>query len=140
MGRNRYVICLLMLTLPACQQYKPEKLNSGKASSAALSPEPSEKEENAVNRVMSLPEMKQAGKEIQKGSKGKNHLAAYVETEPTAAEPYYWVKAGEDNGGSIVAGYMFTVNSKTGEIRYYDMTRDTMVTLAQWRKDNAVHH
>ena len=137
MKKNKYaaylLLCLLSPALPACRQPAPKKLNTQKA--VATQPPASAKEEDrAVNMVMNLPEVKQASQEIEKGSNGKHHLAVYVDTPPTNTDPNYWVKVAEDNGGSLVTDYMFTVDGKTHQIKYYDTAQDTLVTLDQWRK------
>lgn len=137
MSKNLHVsfllTCFLTLTLSACKQPEKKKFSKAKAATVAP-PESSKQEDQAVERVLDLPEMKQAARQIEQSSQGKNHLTAYVETPPTVAEPYYWVKVGEDNGGSIVTEYMFTVDQKSGAIKYDDLSKDTLITLQEWRK------
>ncbi|WP_462267391.1 hypothetical protein [Mucilaginibacter sp.] len=92
-------------------------------------------EDKAVDLIMKLDEVKRKNAEVEKLSQGKRRLSTYVETSPTAADPNYWVKVAENNGGSYVTYYTFAVHNKTGTIHYYDIERDTLISLEEWRKN-----
>jgi hypothetical protein len=85
-----------------------------------------------------LNEVKRKNALIMKESNGKRRLSTYVETLPTVADPYYWVKVAEDNGGSFVTYYSFGVQAKTHAIVFYDVMQDSLFSLSQWRKTTPV--
>ena len=91
-------------------------------------------EDIVVNLIMNLDEVKHKSAQVVKASKGDRHLSTYIEIRPTVTDPYYSVKVAEDNGGSYVAYYSFAVHSKTHEIAYYDVIRDSLISINQWRK------
>jgi hypothetical protein len=91
-------------------------------------------EDEVVNLIMNLEEVKRKTAQVKKLSKGKRTLMTYVETPPTGKDPNYWVKVSEDNGGSLVAYYTFAVDAKTHRIAYYDDIDDTTISLEEWRK------
>ncbi|QJD97212.1 hypothetical protein HH214_15715 [Mucilaginibacter robiniae] len=127
------LLCLTGSVIASCQPQK--KKNAQQISqAAAVKPAASNPEDQVVDLVMNLEEVKRKSAEVEKESKGKRHLSGYVETAPTIKDPNYWVKIAEDNGGSYVAYYTFAVDSKTHSIRYYDVVQDSLVSLSQWRQ------
>jgi tRNA A37 threonylcarbamoyladenosine biosynthesis protein TsaE len=61
-------------------------------------------------------------------------LELWFAARPDENTPYYWVKAGEDNGMSLVTHFDFYVYPKTMEVKFYDVVEDKVLTLAEWRK------
>jgi len=46
-------------------------------------------EDEVVNLILNLPEVKRKSAQVEKDSQGKRHLETYVETPPTAQDPNY---------------------------------------------------
>ena len=133
------VYSLLFLTglmLNACQS--PQKKEAVKHRQKTIKPAVTNEEDQVVSLIMNLDEVKRKDSLVKKESKGKRNLSTYVETPPTAADPYYWVKVAEDNGGSYVTYYSFGVQAKTHAIKYYDVVQDSLISLSQWRKTTPV--
>jgi hypothetical protein len=132
-----YFICSACLIISACQpQTQKESRENIKQ---AVKPEIAESEEDkVVALVMDLDEVKRKSAQVVKDSKNKRHLVTYIETPPTADDPYYWVKVAEDNGGSYVTYYSFAVHKITHNISYYDVMQDSLISIAQWRKITSV--
>ncbi len=78
-------------------------------------------EMEAIDTVMSLKEIIDLGKEIEKNSKGKNHLTGMITETPDDNEKgYYGVKIGEDTGDRVVGMYNFNVYIPEMKIMYDD--------------------
>ncbi|MFD1258351.1 hypothetical protein ACFQ3S_16215 [Mucilaginibacter terrae] len=133
---NYYLLWIIAITLVACQS--PQKKDGVKYQPKAIKPAVINEEDQVINMVMNLDEVKRKSALIAKESKGKRHLSTYVETPPTAAQPYYWVKVAEDNGGSYVTYYSFGVQAKTHAIMFYDVMQDSLISLSQWRNTTPV--
>jgi hypothetical protein len=150
--------CCLMLLASSCQDLKKPAqegnhrdkmitnnsrnqqptINDSTNNHEAISKEDdSKREDQIVNLIMNLEEVKQKAQEVEKLSHGKRHLSSYIETSPTTTDPYYWVKVAEDNGDNYVTYYTFAVDSKTQSIKYYDVINDSLVSLSQWRKSTS---
>ena len=126
------LFCLAFFTLTSCDHSKQGIKQLSPAVKAQL---PSVKpEDEVVNMIMNLEEVKRKTAQVKKLSKGKRTLTTYVETPPTDNDPNYWVKVSEDNGGSLVTYYTFAVDAKTHDIFYYDDIHDTTLSLEEWRK------
>ncbi len=126
-------LLLVILTFTACNQR--EKLavekNEPKQSSQSshiLS------EDEAVNLIKNLEEVKRKNELVVKDSQGKRHLSTYTEMLPTSKDPNYYVKVAEDNGGSYVTYYIFAVNSRSEAISFYDVLNDKLLSLHTWRR------
>jgi hypothetical protein len=128
-----FVILLTGIMLTACQPEKDKKTELPSVKTTAK-PATLNEQDQVVNLIMNLEEVKRKSEQVKTDSKGKRHLETYVETPPTAQDPNYWVKVAEDNGNSLVAYYIFAVNSKTRQISHYDEITDTLVPLSQWRE------
>jgi hypothetical protein len=125
------LIVIISLIFSACQQPKIQKAG---LHFQPLSKDPAlAKEVAVIDLVWNLEEVQRARNQVEKDSKGKRELSARVETTPTATDPNYWVKVGEDNGDNYVTRYTFTVNNKNKEIKYYDAVQDTLIPLSIWR-------
>ena len=130
----RYTLLfVLALTVFACKQAN-QKAAKQKHQNSIKAPAGIKTDDEAAKLILDLEEVKRKDAIVRKGSKSKRHLSVYVETPPTTADPNYWVKVAEDNGGSYVTYYSFAVNSKTRQISYYDVIQDAVIPLAQWRK------
>lgn len=130
---HKLLFCFALFTLAACQQ--PAKQEAKKiqqkpnAQSAVLS-----EEDQLIKLIMNLDEVKRKSLQVIQESKGKRHLATYMDNPPTASDTDYWVKVAEDNGDNYVTYYTFAVDKKTRQIRYYDVLQDSLISLSQWRK------
>jgi hypothetical protein len=129
---KHFLLCFIAVTVIACQS--PQKKEAVKHQQKSIKPAVINEEDQIIGLIMNLDEVKRKSALIKKESKGKRHLSTYVETPPTAADPYYWVKVAEDNGGSFVTYYSFGVHAKTHTINYYDVMQDSLISLSQWRK------
>ncbi|WP_158827425.1 hypothetical protein [Mucilaginibacter lacusdianchii] len=125
---------LVLLAFTACQQNPQNRAVKKNRIKPKTQPAVTSKEDQIVDLIINLEEVKRKGDQVEKLSKGKRHLSTYVETEPTAQDPNYWVKVAEDNGGSLVTYYTFAVDGKTKQIQYYDVVQDTVLSLKQWRQ------
>jgi hypothetical protein len=128
-----YILFLVSVVIISCQPADQKKVKKERKQvmDATVVPKP---EDQAVNLIMNLEEVKRKSEQVERDSKGKRHLSTYVETPPTDADLNYWIKVAEDNGGSYVTYYTFAVNSKNREISYYDAINDSLISLSQWRR------
>ncbi len=91
-------------------------------------------EKKILTKVLELPEVRERAKEIDSLSHHTRKLKVMIAGEPTEEEPYYYVKAVEDNGGNFVTHLHFYVDPKNMEIKVYDVVEDLTFTLEEWRK------
>ena len=91
-------------------------------------------EEQIAHMVMDLEEVKRKTAMVERLSKGTRTLSTYVESPPTAEDPYYCVKVAEDNGSNYVTYYTFNVSPVDYSISYYDVVVGEFIPLNQWRK------
>lgn len=91
-------------------------------------------EEQILNKVLALPEVNERADYINKETNGERHLEIWIAATPKETGSYYLIKAGEDNGMSMVTHFDFYVYPKTMEIKYYDIITDSELSLAEWRK------
>jgi hypothetical protein len=101
--------------------------NSAPAQNKAL-------EKKIIDTIFRLKEVRERANYVEKMSKGKNHLGVAIYGTPSKDEPYYWVKAWEDNGAGYVTHFNFYVFPKPFTIKFYDMDNDTIITLKEWRR------
>lgn len=132
------VILLTGIMLTACHPSPDKKVEQPGVKHTAK-PKAVSQEDEIVNLILNLPEVKRKSAQVEKNSKGKRHLETYVETPPTAQNPNYWVKVAEDNGNSLVAYYIFAVHGKTRQISVYDEVNDSLKPLSQWREETPVN-
>ncbi|RYY23137.1 MAG: hypothetical protein EOP41_06670 [Sphingobacteriaceae bacterium] len=119
--------------LAACQQPAKQEAKKTQQKPKVQATVLSE-EDQLINLIVSLEEVKRKSLQVKQESKGKRHLATYVDNSPTAGDTDYWVKVAEDNGDNYVTYYTFAVDKKTRQIRYYDVLQDSLISLSQWRK------
>ncbi|MDD3858752.1 MAG: hypothetical protein PHW83_01020 [Bacteroidales bacterium] len=92
-------------------------------------------EDKILNKVLALPEVKERADYIIKETNGERHLEVWIASTPKETGSYYLIKAGEDNGMSMVTHFDFYVYPKTMEIKYYDILTDSELSLAEWREE-----
>lgn len=93
----------------------------------------SPQEDELIDLIGKLPEIKRLGTEIEKNSKGEHHLALRVSSEPSDDQEYYGISVAEDNGDALVNYYTFYIYPGN-EIFYYDPIEDRELSLDEWRK------
>ncbi len=93
-------------------------------------------EDQMMDKILSLPEVKERADYVVKETKGERHLEIWIAARPKETGSYYLIKVGEDNGMSLVTHFDFHVNPKTLEIKYYDVLTDSELSLSEWRKQN----
>jgi len=126
-----------VLTFSSC--HDREKQTKVHEQKTLAKPDSVDQENQIVDLILNIEEVKRKSIRVKQLSKGKRHLSVYVENPPTPSEPYYWVKVAEDNGDNYVTYYTFTVNNKTRSISYYDAVQDSLISLSQWRKSTLVN-
>jgi len=88
------------------------------------------KEESKVcDLVVSLSVVRNADNYVRKVTKGKRHLFAYIPSNPTKEDKYYYVYVAEDNGMSYVTHLIFLVDPNTYDIKYLDTETDMCIPL-----------
>ncbi|HNQ67997.1 MAG TPA: hypothetical protein PKN32_06455 [Bacteroidales bacterium] len=93
-------------------------------------------EDQIIDKILELPEVKDRADYIVKETNGERHLKIWIAASPKETGSYYLIKAGEDNGMSLVTHFDFHVNPKTLEIKYYDVLTDSELSLSEWREQN----
>jgi hypothetical protein len=91
-------------------------------------------EEKILDTIFRLPECRERAAYIEKQTKGKRHLGIVIYERPSRENPYYWVKAREDNGMAYATHFNFYVYPKPFSIRYYDTVLDKATSLKEWRQ------
>lgn len=91
-------------------------------------------EEKILNTIFKLPECKDRAAYIEKQTNGKRQLVIAVYGQPSKGNPYYWVKAWEDNGTSYATLFNFYVCPNPFSIKYYDTVNDKVMSLSEWRQ------
>jgi hypothetical protein len=90
-------------------------------------------EDKILDTVLSLSEVKQEAKKVERLSHDKRHLSDVIYQKPSKDFNYYWVKVWEDNGGAYATHFNFYVQPKTLEIKFYDVVNDKLLDLKTWR-------
>lgn len=126
-------LLLVILTLTACNQRKNLSVEKNDPQQNSQSNR-NISEDEAVNLIKNLEEVKRKNELVVKNSQGKRRLSTYAETLPTPNDPNYYVKVAEDNGGSYVNYYIFAVNSRNKAISFYDVINDKLLSLNTWRR------
>jgi hypothetical protein len=125
----KYGLLYIGLSFIACDQHEKASVEKHQ-----LKPNQAISEDEAVNLITKLDEVRRKNELVVKESKRKRHLSTYVETPPTTEDPNYYVKVAENNGGSYVTYYIFAVNGKTSAISFYDVLNDKLLPLNTWRR------
>lgn len=134
-----FILPLLVCSCNSPEKKEPiEKSENNKTDSIAEVKPAISDEDKCVSMVEGLPEVNSLADEIEKNSKGKNHLSIWIAADPSETKiKYYWVKVGEDNGENVATLLNFYVDPKHDEILFYDMVNDSLTILDVWR-NNAV--
>jgi hypothetical protein len=94
--------------------------------------------EQAVARLMSLPELQAWGNSIEKRSSGKTH-GGLIEYDPAPRDvdgtPYYQFTFVENSEDSVRAWQGFLISTQRGEILVEDDISGELLTLERWRKE-----
>ena len=91
-------------------------------------------EKKIIDTIFKLKEVKQEADHVEKATKGKRHLGLVIYEKPSKNDPYYWVKAWEDNCSNYVTHFDFFVYTNPFEIKFYDTIEDTAISLKEWRR------
>jgi hypothetical protein len=91
-------------------------------------------EDKIIDKIFELPEVKERAAYIIKETKGERYLEIWIAARPDEDIPYYWIKAGEDNGMSLVTHFDFYVYPKTMTVKFYDVVENKVLSLAEWRR------
>jgi hypothetical protein len=94
--------------------------------------------EQAVTRLMALPELQAWGSSIEKRSSGKTH-GGVIEYDPAPRDvegtPYYQFTFVENGEDSVQAWQSFLVSTQRGDILVEDDISGELLTLERWRKE-----
>lgn len=91
-------------------------------------------EDMVIDKVFDIPEVKERAEYIKKETNDQRNLKIWIAARPNNNDDYYWVKAGEDNGMSLVTHFDFYVYPKTMSVKFYDVVEDKVLSLSEWRK------
>lgn len=92
-------------------------------------------EQRIIDTICSLPEVRQRAKHIEEQTMGKRHIVFWIEPNPAEGARYYdSVKAGEDNGMSLVTHFSFFVYPDSMKILYQEPLSDSAFSFETWRK------
>lgn len=93
-------------------------------------------EDKIIDTLFQLPEISARATLIEEQTHGNRHLKIWIADQPHPPDqPYYWVKAGEDNGVSFVSHFNFFVYPDPIRIMYFDTRNDRVMTLEAWRNE-----
>lgn len=126
-----FLFTLLMLAACGKKQDETKAADTNFTETSAV-PTDSLTEDEVIDMVFALPEVKERADYIEKETKGQRHMQALINQSPDATTTYYWVKAGEDNGTNFVTHFHFYVYPDR-RILYYDAANDTTLDLPTWR-------
>lgn len=94
--------------------------------------------EQAVRKLMALPELQAWGSSIEKRSGGKTH-GGVIEYDPAPRDvdgaPYYQFTFVENGEESVQAWQSFLVSTQRGDILVEDDISGELFTLDRWRKE-----
>lgn len=107
------------------------------ASAAPLATKATVSREQAVEKLMALPELKHWADAIEKRSEGARH-GALIETDPAPRDvngkPYYQLTFVENGDETAQALASFLVSHASGEILVEDDISGDLLPVEQWRK------
>lgn len=95
----------------------------------------SKTEDNLIDEIWRLPEVKALSDKIERESKGKRHLVGRISSEPSDDQEYYGISIAEDNGEALATYFEFHIYPDNS-IYYYDVVEDQELTLKEWRAQN----
>jgi len=91
-------------------------------------------EDRIIDTLLRVPQVVAQSKYMEKETKGERRLKLWIGSRPSEGDKYYWVKAGEDNGMSLVTIFDFHVYPDSMRIMYYDVAEDREMTLREWEE------
>ncbi len=99
-------------------------------------------ENRIIDTILKLKEVKERAEYVEKVTNGKRHLGICIYKNPSKDQPYYWVKAWEDNGSNYVTHFNFYVYRRPFQIKFLDTVEDTVISLKEWRRrmKNKISH
>jgi hypothetical protein len=121
-------------TLAAC---KPEPAAAPPKSAAPAPVAKAPSKEQAMARLMELPEIKVWSAQIEKASRGKAH-GAVIEDDPDPriinGKPYWQFTFVENRADAVHRRESFLVAQSGDEVLIEDTRTDTVMTLPEWRR------
>ena len=89
----------------------------------------------AIDKIFKFPEVKDINKQIDNKSKGAHSVSIMVRDEFNGDTSYYHFMVGDNlHEERYVNIFNFLLHKKTNEIKAYDPTLDTVLSLMDWRK------
>jgi hypothetical protein len=127
---------LALAALAACKGEKPAPPPTPAAVQAPAAP--TRTRDQAVAALMALPELKTWSDQIEKRSHGAAH-GAVIEDDPTPriveGKAYYQLSFVEDRKQDVHRRASFLVAHQGDEILVEDLDKDTLQSLAEWRRN-----
>ena len=127
---------LALAALAACKGEKPAPPSRPAAVQAPAAP--TRTRDQAVAALMALPELKTWSDQIEKRSHGAAH-GAVIEDDPTPriveGKAYYQLSFVEDRKQDVHRRASFLVARQGDEILVEDLDKDTLQSLAEWRRN-----
>jgi hypothetical protein len=127
---------LALAALAACKGEKPAPPPTPAAVQAPAAP--TRTRDQAVAALMALPELKTWSDQIEKRSHGAAH-GAVIEDDPTPriveGKAYYQLSFVEDRKQDVHRRASFLVARQGDEILVEDLDKDTLQSLAEWRRN-----
>lgn len=134
----RLFVLIFSILIYSCQETESKVESSNleyKSKDSSSIIEKFNPEKWAIEMIRNLAEVRILIEEIRLNSNEKNHLTIWTAGGPeTTKLKYYWVKVGEDNGENTVTLLNFYVDPISENILYYDVVKDSLVKLEDWRK------
>ena len=126
---------LALCALAAC---KREETPPSKPAAAEAPAAPARTREQAIARLMALPELKAWSEQIEKKSGGKAH-GAVIEDDPAPrvldGKPYYQLSFVENQKDRIHRRASFLVAQQGDDVLVEDDAKGTVESLPEWRRN-----
>jgi len=88
-----------------------------------------------MDKIFKFPEVQAINKQIDKTSKGTHGVSIMVHDEFKGDTSYYHFMVGDNsNEDRYMNVYDFLLDKKTGQIKAYDPSLDSIMNLQDWRK------
>ena len=128
-------VMALACTVVACKREKPSE--PGKPPMQAAAPAPAPTKEQAMVKLMEIPEIKGWSDQIEKISRGKTH-GAIIEDDPQPriinGKPYWQLSFVEDKPDAVHRRASFLVAQSGKEVLVEDPLSDKLLSLQEWRR------
>jgi hypothetical protein len=126
---------LLACVLAACQKQEAARAPEPAPVAAPVAKAPTK--EQAMEKLMALPEIKTWSEQIEKKSHGKAH-GAVIEDDPNPrlvnGKPYWQFSFVENRADAVHRRESFLVAQSGDEVLIEDTATGTMMTLPEWRR------